>query len=202
MGSLPAIVTGSTGNLVEPDVVARAARGDREAFRFIVEEHKEWLFRYHYRMMGNREEAEDLVQETFLRAWKGFDRFDPARPLRPWMLRIASNLAHSALRRPRRVTGGLDETEAREPVDPRTGEAAVEARNELAAIRTIVAALPPADRELFHLRYHEGLGPSEIAGIVEKSEGAVSVALHRMKEKIRTELDGKSGKEPGRHGKE
>ncbi|MCC5875048.1 MAG: RNA polymerase sigma factor [Candidatus Sumerlaeia bacterium] len=201
MGAFPPIAPGSTNDQVEPGMVARAAGGDTEAFQHLVEEHKDWLYRYLFRMMGNREEAEDLVQECFLRAWKGLDRFEQGRPLRPWLLRIASNLAHSALRKPRKVTITIDGPDVPEPADPATGSSAQQARHDLTAIRAIVAGLPPSDRELFHLRYHEGFGPGEIGALVGKSSGAISTALHRLREKIKQGLDQTSGKEHGPHEK-
>lgn len=185
----------------ESEWVARSREGDSDAFRRLVEEHSGWLYSYHYRLVGGREEAEDLVQETFLKAWKGIGSFRTGRPFRPWLFAIAHNVAHSALRKPRKVHIPLDEPDAPEPADPDSMDSRQQARLLAREVEKIVASLPLADRELFHLRYHEGLGPGELANLLGKTEGAISASLYRLKEKIRGKLDQPpSGRTP-RHDK-
>ena len=75
------------------EAVRRAANGDAAAWEPLVRAHQEAVFRLCYLLLGDPDEAEDVAQETFLRAWKHLRRFDATRPLRPWLLSIASNLA-------------------------------------------------------------------------------------------------------------
>ena len=74
-----------------------ALRGDEEAFRRLVEPHRDALHAHCYRMLGSLHDAEDALQETLLRCWRALARFDRARPLRPWLFRIATNVCMNAL---------------------------------------------------------------------------------------------------------
>lgn len=81
----------------EPTLIRHAANGDAAAWEPLVLAHQQAVFRLSYLLLGDPDEAEDIAQETFLRAWKYLKRFDSARPLRPWLLSIASNLASNRI---------------------------------------------------------------------------------------------------------
>lgn len=170
--------------------MGRTLAGDPDAFRRIVEAHQDWLYRYLYRMTGRREDAEDLVQETFLRAYRSLSTYKTDLEFRPWLFRIASNTARSSRRRPTPVPLSLNDDEnpidPRDPADPRH---TMEQRDRMRRLEAAVAALPHDDRELFHLRYAEGLGPTEMAPLLGRTEGAISAALYRLKEKLRKGLE-------------
>src|SRR6059036_3920568 len=83
-------------------VLARARAGDADAFRALVERHSHAIFRLAYRMTGNEQDAEDVVQETFLRAYKQLSRFDARASFGTWVYRIASNYSLDLLRVRRR----------------------------------------------------------------------------------------------------
>ena len=103
MANEPASEEVSAGALQsDGDLVRRAQAGDREAFGVIVRRYQRRVFAVGIRMLRNRSDAEDLVQETFLRAYRALDRFEPDRPLAPWLYRIATNRALSSLGRRRR----------------------------------------------------------------------------------------------------
>src|SRR5918992_5185886 len=87
------------------DEMLEAARGgDEQAFRELVEPHRGLLHAHCYRMLGSPYDADDALQETLLRAWRGLGRFETGRPLRPWLYRIATNVCLDAIaKRPKRV---------------------------------------------------------------------------------------------------
>ena len=88
----------------DPRVLEAARRGDEEAFRQLVEPHRRELHAHCYRMLGSLQDAEDALQETLLRAWRGLSGFRGEKPLRPWLYRIATNTALDAVaKRPKRV---------------------------------------------------------------------------------------------------
>ncbi|HEY5729135.1 MAG TPA: sigma factor [Anaerolineales bacterium] len=80
----------------ESTLIQRVADGDAAAWEPLVRANQEPVFRLSYLLLGDPDDAEDIAQETFLRAWKHLRQFDPTRPLRPWLLSIASNLAKTA----------------------------------------------------------------------------------------------------------
>ena len=100
----------------DPRVLDAARNGDEDAFRQLVEPHRRELHAHCYRMLGSLHDAEDALQETLLRAWRGLGGFERGRPLRPWLYRIATNASLDAIaKRPKRVLH-LDEP-AWQPAD-------------------------------------------------------------------------------------
>jgi RNA polymerase sigma-70 factor (ECF subfamily) len=97
-----------------------ALGGDDEAFRALVEPHRGGLHAHRYRMLGSLRDAEDALQETLLRCWRGLARFDRARPLRPWLYRIATNVCINLLARRSRRVLSLDAPPASSRSWPRT----------------------------------------------------------------------------------
>ena len=94
----------------------RALRaGDPQALRLLIEQYQGVVFGLCYRMMNHRQDAEDVVQETFVRALKAIAGFDTARPIRPWLLEIAANRCRTAL------VGGTNGRHSRSPANRRTG---------------------------------------------------------------------------------
>src|SRR6185503_5075191 len=96
-------------------LVRHAANGDAAAWEPLVQTHQEAVFRLSYLLLGDPDDAEDVAQETFLRAWDHLKHFDPTRPLRPWLLSIASNLASNRRRSAGRYFAALTRAFRREP---------------------------------------------------------------------------------------
>ena len=173
----------------EPECVARVLSGDRAAFDRLVDSYTARIYTHVYRMTRNREEAEDVVQETFLRAYRKLASFDRLRPFRNWLYAIATNLALNALRtRQRRgQTVALDfETESAD-LDARvedTRETLM--RGDVAGrLAQAIGMLPPQPAALVHLHYMEGMSIREAADTLNMTEDAAKVALHRARKRLR-----------------
>jgi RNA polymerase sigma-70 factor (ECF subfamily) len=179
----------------DAEAVARARAGDREAFRELVERHSHRVFQLAYRLTGNEEDAEDVVQETFLRAYRGLSRFEERSQFLTWLHRIASNCAMDlARRRPIRAdrVEPLDEGrpqgrgEAGDSIpDPERGAAASETGRRVAAALT---RLSPMERTAFVLRHFEGRTIAEIAQTLQVRAGAAKNCVFRAVSKLRREL--------------
>lgn len=179
----------------DADAVARARAGDREAFRELVERHSHRVFQLAYRLTGNEEDAEDVVQDTFLRAYRGLSRFEERAQFLTWLYRIASNCAMDlARRRPLRAdrVDVLDESrpvasgEAGDSIpDPERRALASETGRRVAAALT---RLSPMERTAFVLRHFEGRPIAEIAQTLQVRAGAAKNCVFRAVSKLRREL--------------
>ncbi|HXV56302.1 MAG TPA: RNA polymerase subunit sigma-70 [Gaiellaceae bacterium] len=180
--------TGTTAG--ESALLAAAAHGDEAAFRELAEPHRGRLHLHCYRMLGSLDDADDAVQETLLRAWRGLDRFVPRPSLGAWLHRIATNVCLTSLeRRRRRREVSLDEAAAAwsgellhvQPYPDRLLEE-VEAREtvELAFV-TAIQLLPPKGRAVLVLRDVLGWTAKETAEALGASVPAVNSALQRAR---------------------
>ncbi|HRI86979.1 MAG TPA: RNA polymerase sigma factor [Candidatus Hydrogenedentes bacterium] len=173
----------------EIECVARVLSGDRASFDRVVDAYTARIFTHVYRITRNREEAEDVVQETFLRAYRKLANFDRLRPFRNWLYAIATNLALNALRsRQRRgQTVALDfETEPNE-FDAQTEDArAMLMRGDVAhRLARAIGMLPAQPAALVNLHYMEGMSIREAAETLNMTEDAAKVALHRARKRLR-----------------
>jgi RNA polymerase sigma-70 factor (ECF subfamily) len=178
----------------DADAVARARAGDREAFRELVERHSHRVFQLAFRLTGNEEDAEDVVQDTFLRAYRGLSRFEERAEFSTWIHRIASNCAMDvARRRPLRAdrVEALDESR---PMPGQTGDSIPDPERQAVASETgrrVAAALTrlsPMERTAFVLRHFEGKPIAEIAQTLQVRVGAAKNCVFRAVSKLRREL--------------
>jgi RNA polymerase sigma-70 factor (ECF subfamily) len=178
----------------EREAVRRVKAGDADAFGVLVRLHSRSLHRLASRVLAGGEGADDVVQETFLRAFRTFDRFDDSAPLAPWLHRIAANAAIDQLRRSRReVALGFDDSDegARElsppdgapPPDRRAGSAEI-AR----AARRALAGLSATERAAFLLRHCDGHSIAEISRVLGKGDNATKQSIFRAVRKLRRAL--------------
>lgn len=166
--------------------------GDPRAFGQIVSRYQVRLLNFVYRMIGDRERAEDLVQEAFLRVYRHLDRFDRTRKFSTWVYTIASNLAKNELRnRSRSPLIALDQGRATEEEEPRVVEyedaasrpdQLYEQRHLRALVDQTVARLSSHHREVFVLRELEGKSYEEIAEIMHCNLGTVKSRLNRARQ--------------------
>lgn len=177
--------------LTDDPLLARCRAGDVDAFGLLYAEHEAVVFRHAYRMLGCREDALDLCQETFVRAFYGLTSFRGECTVRVWLLRICTNLCRNALRaRSRRRETYLDEPlEAVSSPEPCADPTAVfEQRQQIALLHEALAALSPAHRELIVLRDLEGLSSAETAAIVGCAVASVPVKLFRARTGLKRQL--------------
>jgi RNA polymerase sigma-70 factor (ECF subfamily) len=148
-----------------------------------------------FRLVRNVEEAEDLTQEAFLRALQKLDSYDVSRPFKPWILRLACNLAISKLRSTK-PQSSLEEEGVPEYPDPQNTPERVrqnlDHRQRVELIQEALRSQPAEIQAAFRLHYQEGLTLEEIAPMIQKQPGALRVALLRARTKIRTLLLGKA----------
>ena len=168
----------------EPTLIRHAANGDATAWEPLVLAHQQAVFRLSYLLLGDPDDAEDIAQETFLRAWKYLKRFDVTRPLRPWLLSIASNLASNRRRSAGRYFAALTRAFRDEPTSATTEENSsqhMQANDLWKAVQTMNLS----DQQVVYLRYFLDLSVAETAEVLQVAEGTVKSRLSRALEKLR-----------------
>lgn len=174
------------GRADELAAIGEVLRGNRDAFRLIVDRYKGLVVRLSLSFLGNREEAEEAAQEIFLRAYRSLHRFSLDRKLLPWLYSIAINHLRSAYGRMRRreehVAAAESEPAAGADSDP---QHLVLEELEKAALRRAVDSLPPTLREVTVLYYYEDLSVETIATILNIGEENVKSRLFRGRQKLR-----------------
>jgi RNA polymerase sigma-70 factor (ECF subfamily) len=180
--------------------VERTLAGERDAYRVLVERHSQLVYRLAYRMTGNREDAEEVVQEAFLRAYQKLGQFSGNANFGTWVYRIAANYAIDRLRqrrsedsrreRPTRIgddqveTDALAEMKDLAPSPERLAGSAQLAEKMQQALET----LTPAERTAIVMRHWDGCGIEEIANVLKSSTTATKNTVFRAVQKLRLAL--------------
>ena len=174
----------------DAQLARRAADGDREAFVAIVRRHQASAIRL-ARLLGSAADAEDVVQEAFVKAHRALPRFDSSRPLRPWLLAIVANEARSGRRRAWRTSRLAERVAALEPPARDTGspEEAALARLGPGALADAIEQLGRHQRETIVLRYVLDHSEDETAAILGCARGTVKSRAARGLARLRTELE-------------
>jgi RNA polymerase sigma-70 factor (ECF subfamily) len=172
--------------------VARVREGDREAFRTLVERHGRSLFRLGYRMTGNEQDAEEVVQETFMRAYRRIGEFESRSSFATWIYRIASNYALDLIAR-RKPQESLtpdpeDPQEVQLPSSDPGPDRLLYASEMQQKIAQAMADLSPAERTAFVLRHFEEKSIEEIAKVLNLRTGAAKNSVFRAVQKLRRAL--------------
>lgn len=169
------------------EVLERARRGDQEAFAELVRHYDHGLRALAFRLLGDRDRMDDVLQETYVRAYRALPRFRGDSRLGTWLYRIAYNACLDELGRGGRVVH-LPLAEVGEPVDTRPGVAETVAwRRDLAAA---LAALAPADRAAVLMVDAQGFDYREAGEVLGVPEGTVASRLNRARAALRRALDG------------
>jgi RNA polymerase sigma-70 factor (ECF subfamily) len=182
--------------LTDADLVAKTRAGDSQAFGVLVQRHGRSLFRLAYRMTANEQDAEDVVQEGFLRAYRQLSHFDERASFGTWLYRIVANCSLDLVRSRKRRSEHLAPVEA-DGEDPMESVPACVATPERLAlsgeVRERVAAameqLSPTERTAFVLRHYEGMGIEEVSRVLECQPGAAKHSVFRAVQKLRRALE-------------
>jgi RNA polymerase sigma-70 factor (ECF subfamily) len=169
-------------------VIARVLAGARESFEVLMRRYNQRLFRAAMAVLRDEAEAEDVVQDAWVRAYTHLDQFDGRSSFATWVTRIAIHEAFARRKRRARQIP-LGEHATTRPARTRPPDEAVAARQVADALEAAIAALPTPYRMVFVLRDLEGLGTAETAACLDTPEATVKTRLHRARGLLRTHLD-------------
>jgi len=170
----------------DPELVEAIRSGDTQATGLLVERFQGIVFGLCFRMLNHRQDAEDITQETFVRALRSIFRFDSARPLRPWLLEIAANRCRTALASRSRRPRVAPVSAAEDVADPRPG--LNDPADLASALEQAVERLRPEYRLVFLLYHEQNLSYDEIAQSVKRPVGTVKTWLHRARAELAEQL--------------
>ncbi len=179
----------------ERQLVEQARAGQAQACETLAEHHRRDAYLLALQLLGNRDDALDVAQDAMLRFFHTLHRFDAARPVRPWLLRIVRNRVHDLWRRrQRRRAESLDDALSSQLLEPVAGTEDPEAAAQRAELRRqlwrALARLPEAKREILVLRDFHDLSYAEIARVLGIPMGTVMSRLHAARQCLRQELQG------------
>ena len=174
-------------------LVARAQRGDRDAFTKLIELYRERVMRLAHQMVGNAEDAQDLCQETFVRVYRALDSFDRKRPFTPWVYRIAHNVVYDYLRR-KKVRPAIADLDEEWPLEDRADDGAATPEQALMSsetqkqVQAAIQALPENYRDVVVFRFVDNLSYAEIAETLGLTEANVMMRMSRARRMLRDKL--------------
>ncbi|OPA73353.1 RNA polymerase sigma factor SigW [Paenibacillus selenitireducens] len=184
---------------METRLALLARKGDQRAFAELVELYKDKIFHLAYRMLNNRHEAEDVVQDTFLRVYKNLERYDENQKFSTWIYRIGTNLCIDRLRK-RKPTYSLDaemndqegiDGYAMIPSEDRTPETEYMLSETQQMIRQAIDSLPAKYKTVMVLRYMQELSLQEISDVLDMPVTTIKTRVHRGREFLRKKLERK-----------
>jgi len=173
----------------EADLISRAQAGDGSAWEGLIQAELPAVFRLVYLLMGDADEAEDVAQEAFIRAYRAMQQFDASRPIRPWLLGIARNLARNRWRASGRYLGMLQRLVASDPQSHRPEAQPREldrgGSEEAHTLWQAIRRLERSDQEILYLRYFLDLSEAETARATGTALGTVKSRSHRALKRLR-----------------
>ncbi|HEY7284955.1 MAG TPA: sigma-70 family RNA polymerase sigma factor [Vicinamibacterales bacterium] len=174
-------------------VLARARQGDSDAFRALVERHSRAVFRLAFRMTGNEQDAEDVVQEAFLRAYKQLGRFESRANFGTWLYRIVANCSVDLMRAKQARhdmtrSESLDDAVELPSHDAPGPERLAQSAEIQQRVRGALGSLSPLERAAFILRHHEGRSIDEISRTLGLGTSAAKHSVFRAVKKLRVAL--------------
>lgn len=170
----------------------RARQGDEDAFGDLVQQHSRRVFQLAFRMLGNEQDAEDVVQESFLRAYRQLGRFQARADFGTWLYRITANCAVDLMRGRQHRLGArsepLDETTSTVVADRPNPERLAESAQLNRLVNDALCELTAIERAAFTLRHHEGRSIDEICNLLNLGKSAAKHAVFRAVRKLRVAL--------------
>jgi len=158
-------------------------------FKILVMPYSSRLFRLAYRLMGNREEAEDIVQEVYLKLWGMRKELPGYNSIEALSVRITRNLCLDQLRRRKLSLEVMKQEQVKEKNQTPTPEQVYESEEKVEIVHTLVAALPEPQRSLVHLRHLEGKDYEEISEMMNMHINAIRVSISRARKQMREMLE-------------
>jgi RNA polymerase sigma-70 factor (ECF subfamily) len=177
---------------MESELIILAKRGDRKAFESLTRAYLPRIYRTAYVYLRNVEDASDVCQETVLRAYRSFSRFDEKRSFYPWLYQILKNLCINRMRRRKHQVSSTDQVEGFRSgyLDP---ESELLRKEEMATVRKALDSLPEMHREILILRTYDGASYAEIAEILSVPEGTVMSRLYNARLKLKRAIESMEG---------
>lgn len=179
---------------IDPALLASVAKGDQQAFSQLYDHSSTLLYTLAFRILGNRDEADDLLQDVYLEVWRKVVRYDVGRgtPI-AWLITLTRSRAIDRLRsrstRGHNTTVGLDTTASSRVADPGPSPFETQADQELRmAVGSAMTILPPAQQQALELAYYEGLSHTEIAARLNQPLGTVKTRIKLGMSKLRDSL--------------
>jgi len=170
-------------------LIQHARQGDEAAWESLVHDHQEPIFRFAYLFLYDADEAQDVAQEAFIRAYHHLEDFDTSRPLRPWLLSITANLARNRRRSLGRYWAALTRWfKSQPPPDPQI-EALSSRHFEKQSLWEAIRRLGQTDQEIIYLRYFLDFSVSETAEILQVADGTVKSRLHRALNRLKAVIE-------------
>lgn len=174
----------------EQELIERIKGGEQLAFRELVVRYQGMVFSVALRLLGSVETAEDVVQETFIRVWQHFSKYDSGRSIRIWIYTIATRICLDMIKKDVK-TERMPEANARclqTLAEEQNPHHVLENREIAEAVTSLTSQLSPKQRIVFALIYLEGLTPAEVEDITGMDAGRIKRNLYAAKEKIKEQL--------------
>ena len=164
--------------------VERVLSGDMESFAELIQRHQSAVYSHMLRMVRRPEDAMDLTQESFVKAFKYLAHYNPRWAFKTWLMTIATNTAINFIQKRRLQTVSLEEV-----AEPAAAPTRSHAKELEPALLVALGRLPEKARAMFNLRYQEGLSLDEIGAMLGESLANVKVTLHRARRFLKAELE-------------
>ena len=174
----------------ETELIRQACQGDQAAWSALLRMHQLAVYRLAYLLTANADDAADVTQDAFVRTFRTLERLDPTLPLRPWLLRVTTNLARNRHRDIKRYLTALTRwrSEAPEPVEPPPGDR-FQQQSEAHTLWRAARRLKRTDQEIIYLRYFLELSVEETAAAADIAPGTVKSRLHRALGRLRRVIE-------------
>ncbi len=174
----------------EGEIIDRVLGGDRGAFAVLVDAYKGPVFSLALRMTGSAQDADDLTQESFLRAFQSLGRFRAGERFFPWLYTVSLNVIRNHLRKVKALPEDADRKGMPEAMDPREDPAGqTAARERRDRLQRYLLRLPPPVREAMVLRFYEGLSFEDVAAVTGDTIGSAKMKVYRGLERIRAMME-------------